>query len=428
MSRATRSLRTLTLRCLMLLPAALIVLLPGTARAASICEPDGLQASGAVYRICMPDTWNGSLVVYAHGYVAFNEPVAIPADQLTLPDGTSIPGVVNALGFAFVTTSYSTNGLAVPEGIDDLTDLVGIFAATHGRPARVYLVGVSEGGLITALSVERHPEVYDGGLAACGPIGNFRQQINYNGDFAVLYDYFFPGVVPASPIEVPQEVIDNFYDVYVDRILEAAHADPEATRQLLAVSRAAYDPLDPATVDETLVSLSWYRVFATNDARAKLQGQPYQNQSKTYRGSDDDATLNAVVPRFTADASALAFIQDNYMTTGRLSKPLVTIHTTGDQIIPYWHEGMYTFRTLLAGSFSRHVNFRINRYGHCNFMASEVLAAFAVLYYKVNAAEPAGFEAVLADPAERDRFRQMVRQYGRQVGRRGGERRSAASE
>lgn len=50
------------------------------------CDPDGLQESGAVYRICMPTfpPWNGDLVVYAHGYVSPTEPVGIPEDQMTL--------------------------------------------------------------------------------------------------------------------------------------------------------------------------------------------------------------------------------------------------------------------------------------------------------------------------------------------------------
>ena len=406
-------------------PIILALLLPAASYAASHCEPDGTQASGAIYRICMPDTWNGNLVVYAHGYVDVTQPVAIPEDQLTLPDGTSIPGIVNALGFAFATTSYSVNGLAIPEGIADLKDLVGIFGDTHGVPDRVYLAGVSEGGLITALSVERYPDVYDGGVAACGPIGNFRNQIGYNGNFAVLQDYFFPGLIPGGALSVPQEVMDDFYSVYVDRILTAAHDDPDATRQLLATSRAAFDPNDPATVDNTLTTLSWYRVFATNDAVDKLQGQPYMNRFMTYRGSDDDATLNATVPRYSADPSALQYIQDNYMTTGNLVSPLVTLHTTGDQIIPYWHEGMYTFRTRLQGTMSKHVNVKVDRYGHCNFKASEVLGAFVIMLLKANAQPPTGVDAVLPTAAERARFHTLVHQYDKT---RGGARRGAAAQ
>src|SRR5262245_1474677 len=93
------------------------VVIPYAAAAAckSSCRPDGAQSSGAIYRICMPEPgcYNGDLVIYAHGYVDAYQPVGIPEDQLTLPDGTSVPGLINSLGYGFATTSYSRNGLAI---------------------------------------------------------------------------------------------------------------------------------------------------------------------------------------------------------------------------------------------------------------------------------------------------------------------------
>src|SRR6266699_2707447 len=361
--------------------AALPAVRPAAA-ATSTCEPDGLQASGAIYRICMPATWNGDLVVFAHGYVGFNEPVAIPEDQLVLPDGTSVPGIINTLGFAFATTSYSTNGLAVVQGIDDVVDLVHIFATTHGAAHRVYLVGPSEGGIVTALAVEKHPDVFAGGLAACGPIS------------------------------VPADVINGFFDTYVPAIQAAIQANPDGVRQLLKVAHAPTDAADPTTVEKTILDLSWYVVFATNDAGHKLGGQPFGNRLRFYVGSDNDSLLNMNVERFTPDLTALAAIQKNYQTSGHLTSPLVTIHTTGDPIIPYWHEPMYTFKTFLAGSATRHINIPIVRYGHCNFKAPEVLVGFAVLIFMVNQQSLTGVEAALPDAASRDEFRSLARQYG----------------
>jgi pimeloyl-ACP methyl ester carboxylesterase len=399
------------------LPSAIILLLvclvrPASA-AVSTCEPDGLQSTGAVYRVCMPQTWNGDLVLFAHGYVGFNEPVAIPEDQLVLPDGTSVPLIVNQLGYAFATTSYRTNGLAVLQGIDDLLDLVNVFNASHGRARRVFLVGPSEGGIITALAVERHPEIFAGGLAACGPIGNFRKQINYDGDFRIVFDYFFPGVIPGDPVHVPQETIDGFFDVVTPRIQEAIRANPDAVRQLLAVTDASIDPNDPATVEKTILDLAWYAVFTSNDAAQKLGGQPYDNMPRHYMGSDDDALLNQDVPRIDADPAGVQEIMDHYQTTGRLTSPLVTIHTTGDQLIPYWHEKLYALKTLLSGSFlRRHINIKIDRYGHCNFKAPEVLAGFAIVVFMANRQPLTGIETALPDAASREEYRSIVRANG----------------
>ena len=80
---------------------------------------DGVLPSGALSRICVPAAgWNGDLVVWAHGYVAYNEPIGFY--NLTF-DAVYLPDLVQELGFAFATTSYRTNGLAVlpaivPEG------------------------------------------------------------------------------------------------------------------------------------------------------------------------------------------------------------------------------------------------------------------------------------------------------------------------
>jgi pimeloyl-ACP methyl ester carboxylesterase len=399
-----------------LMSAIILSTLPlaGTAVAAvSTCEPDGLQASGAVYRICMPQTWNGDLVLFAHGYVGFNEPVGIPEDQLVLPDGTSLPELVNKLGYAFATTSYSTNGLAVVQGMDDLLDLVGLFNGSHAQARRVYLVGPSEGGLVTALAVEQHPEIFAGGVAACGPIGNFRKQIVYDGDFRILFDYFFPGVIPGDPVSVPPETIEGFFTTVVPAIQAAVQANPDAVRQLLAVTGAAVDPNDPTTVEKTIEDLAWYVVFATDDATEKLGGQPYDNMIRRYMGSDDDTLLNQSVPRIDADPAALQEIMDHYQTTGRLTSPLVTIHTTGDQLIPYWHEKMYVLKTLLSGSYlRRHINIRIDRYGHCNFKAPEVLAGFAIMVFMANRQPLTGIEAALPDAVSLDEYRSIVRANG----------------
>src|SRR5512139_1716815 len=74
--------------------------------------------------------WNGDLVVYAHGYVPdLGQPVAIPEDQLDF-DGVYLPDLINSMGYAFAVTSYSVNGLAVPEGVADVRDLVSVFKHT----------------------------------------------------------------------------------------------------------------------------------------------------------------------------------------------------------------------------------------------------------------------------------------------------------
>jgi pimeloyl-ACP methyl ester carboxylesterase len=386
-----------------------------TAHAGSQCEPDGLQTSGAVYRICMPidQEWNGDLVVYAHGYVAFNEPIAIPEDQLHLPGQVSIPDIATGLGFAFATTSYSVNGLAVRQGMDDLLDLVRIFSATHGSPGRVYLVGASEGGIITALALERHADVFHGGLSACGPVGNFWWQINYWGDVRVLFDYFFPGVLPGSPIAVPPEVIAQWDTVYKPNVEIALRSEPVKTGQLLKVARIPRHPLDANKNIEALLDLLWYHVFATNDGIAKLGGQPFDNSQRIYRGSTNDRLLNQMVARIQADPAAIAEINAHYQTTGNLGGPLITLHTLQDPIVPYWHEPFYRYKIEVAGAQGLHKNIPIlPRYGHCNFSAPQVLVAFMLLVREVTGQVISDADQVLSSPEEKAEYRDLAAPLG----------------
>lgn len=332
---------------------------------------NGTLPGSALSRMCIPTAgWNGSLVVYAHGYVKPDAPLAIPS--LQFPDGTDIADAVQRRGYAFATTSYHQNGLAVLEGVEDIRELIAAFpAVAHAEPLHTYVVGVSEGGLVSTLLVERYPSLVSGGLAACGPIADFQQQINYVADARVLFDYFFPNILPGSPIDIPAEIRDNWQTTYLENVRQALANNPHATAQLLNVAHIA--PGEPVALN-SIIDVLWYNVFATNDAALKLGGNPYGNIARVYSGSDDDAALNAHVARFTADATALATVGE-YQTSGDLTLPLVTMHTTGDQIVPFVQASMYTAKQH-TGTTGRFMLLPVARYGHCNFTTGEVLSAF----------------------------------------------------
>ncbi len=346
----------------------------------------GTLPSGALYKIWMPEAWNGELVVFAHGYVSPLQPVAIPEDQLTLDDGTYIPDLVTDLGYAFATTSYRENGLAVQEGIVDLVQLTDAFKSLFGQPVYTYLVGGSEGGLITIKSCEMK-KVYSGGLALCGPIGDFVKQVDYVGDFRVLFDYFFPGILPGDPMHIPQELMDDWQTVYVPKILQALQTYPDRLRELIICAKAPVDPNDPTTFAKTVLGVLWYNVFATNDLLARVGGNPYDNTEKVYHGSADDVYLNKNVQRISADPAAVQKLREMYDTTGELNVPVITMHTVGDPIVPAWHERLYRKKVFSQLPRIYYDNLFVMRYGHCNFTKDEVLNAFEKLVLKVKAME-----------------------------------------
>jgi hypothetical protein len=355
---------------------------PVTAQPSGTCESDVQLPSGAYYRICMPTgPWNGDLVIYAHGYVAFNKPITIPEDQLQLPGGVSLPELINSLGFAFATTSYRMNGLAIATGVEDLVDVAEAFSETHMVPTHTLVTGVSEGGLITALAIEQRPDVFAGGLSTCGPIGDFSQQINYFGDFRVLFDYFFPGVMYGSPISIPLSLINDWPHYYTATIQPIIFAPANAVtlNQLLQVSHAPYVSGVITTMDTSVQDALSYNVMATNDAVEKLGGQPFENRKRVYAGSTNDVRLNQLVQRFGADAVALDNIDLYYQTTGLLTVPLVTLHTTLDQQVPYWHEQLYRAKVIQRDSLAFHQPVEVKRYGHCYFESSEAVGSFLQL-------------------------------------------------
>lgn len=355
--------------------------------------PDGTYQVGTHcphYLIKVPSPWNGDLVVFAHGYVSPTEELAI-VDYVIPPENKSVSEIVAGLGYAYATTSYSYNGLVIPQAVEDIRELVVQFPALaeSTAPRNVYLVGASEGGLVTTLALEKYPGMFSGGLAFCGPVGDFRKQINYFGDFLVLFNHFFPhllssfaGGVTPTPAEIPDALVDQdtWDNIIEPAVLKAIHSNPSATSQLLRTANAPTDPDDPFS-EETILGVLWYGIFATNDAVDKLGGSPYDNSHRWYSGSRKDLLLNLRIKRFHADAVALYNIENGFQTSGELTSPLVTAHTTQDPIVPYWHEPIYNLKTLFSGSLLRHLNIPVVRYGHCAFNQNELLTAFTIMVF-----------------------------------------------
>jgi hypothetical protein len=369
---------------------------------------DGVQSSGALWQICVPLTWNGDLVVWAHGYVSPTEPLALPDDAV---EGTPVWQIVTGLNYVYAATSYQENGLVAVAAVDDLTELKGIAAALVGEPHFTYLAGGSEGALATTLAIESS-RTFSGGMPTCGPIGSFRKQINHFGDFRVVFDYFFPGIMPGTAISIPPSEMDQdkWDNVYDPAIRAALAANPHAAEQLIRVTGAAVDPADPTSVGETAVRILWYSMFATNDARIKLGGNPFGNRWRWYHGSDNDWRLNSRwwgVARYSAHPAARAAM-NAYETSGRLKTPAVTIHTIGDPVVPYWHEPLYNLKTLFAGRRLRLTSIPSSAYGHCEFALSEVLAGFSILVLRVSLRDLIAFEDVFPSGAVRQEFLELA--------------------
>lgn len=373
-----RKVRVFVVLALFLLPAASAsAQVVASAPVPGPCM-DGVLPGGALSKVCIPASgWNGDLVVYAHGYVPNLPGMPLDFYNLSLPDGTYLPTLVQSLGFAFATTSYRQNGLAFLEGVDDVRQLVEDFDTQHGTPRRRFITGVSEGGLVTTLAAERLPHLFTGAYATCGPIGNFRYQINYLGDMRVLFDYFFPGVIPGSVVDVPSGVMAMWESYYVPAIGALLAANPSRAIQLMRTADAPYETGDFQTVIASAINALSYNIYATSDAIAKLGGNPFDNRLRWYRGSSNDFQLNRLVQRYSAAPAAVSAMAA-YMPSGDLRIPLVTLHTTKDEVVPFAHELIYLAKVRPSAR-GRFLPLPVFRYGHCNFTTPQVLAGLGLL-------------------------------------------------
>ena len=118
-------------------------------------------------------------------------------------------------------------------------------------------------------------------------------------------------------------------------------------------------------------------------------GQAYGNAERVYAGSLDDTALNANVARFESEQNALNEVAQRYQTSGQLSAPLVTMHTTLDPVIPYSQATAYQGKTAAAGRSSLHLQQSFERYGHCQFTTEEVLGGLTALNQMIDAVERA---------------------------------------
>jgi pimeloyl-ACP methyl ester carboxylesterase len=342
--------------------------------------------------ICIPLNWNGRLIIYAHGFVLPQLSLALPVDELTL-NGTFVPEELLLRGFAFVTSSFRKNGVAIEQGAKDLNKLLQHFKSMvpPGSLDKVYIVGASEGGLIALRLLERFPGKYDAGLALCAPLAGSPAQIRYIYDFRVVFDYFFPDVFTFGAVDVPEDAFllwqtpDPNDSDYVKLITDALTNNPPATDQLFSVTKAPVDPADPTSAITTALILLRNNIFGFNDLFATGGGIPFDNRSTTYTGSFNDLALNAGVERIKADGRARAYARRFYEPTGILRRPLVTLHNTLDPVVPFAHEEIYEELVAQKHKSAFLIPMEVEGYGHCDFTAQEVFAAFTVMVQQAEA-------------------------------------------
>ena len=332
---------------------------------------EGETGPGSLYKLFLPAFWNCDLVIYSHGYVGPNEPIA-------LPQVDPLPEILTGSGFGVAFSSFSENGYAIKDAVQRTRQLRGIFASHFGMPEKTYLAGHSEGAIIALMLAEKNSNLFDGALPMCGLVGGGPLQVEYFLNVRVLFDFYFPGVIPGTPFDIPPGL--DFETQVVPDVTLAMAADP-----LRAIDMAGVDQIEiqwtslPELIESVLAAL-FYNIVGVEDLLGRTHGRIMVGNADTfYTGSSNDALLNALVRRFEATPDAANYLEHWYQPTGRLTIPVVTLHTTRDGAVPFFHEPAYAALAAAAGGSDMLVQRAVNRFGHCNFTIPEQVDAFVDL-------------------------------------------------
>jgi pimeloyl-ACP methyl ester carboxylesterase len=342
----------------------------------------GETGPGSQYAMYMPASWNGDVVVYAHGI----KPAFAPVE---LPTGDGFPAVrdaLGALGYAVAYSSFSENGWALKDGAQRTHQLSGLFTSKFGQPERTYLMGTSLGGIIVEEMAEKFAGKYDGVFAMCAPLAGTKTEIDYIANVRVLFDLFYPGVVPGDVITVPVGI--DFDTQVQPRIIAAVIANPTG---LGIIARLAQTPLTGNSSTELLTSLIYalkYDFIGIDDFLDRTHGHSmFDNHLTTYTTAAPGLLppevlqfINGTVGRFTSTPDAERHLAKYYQTTGALSVPTLTLHTVRDPLVPFpLHEPAFAALVDGAGGSPLLLQRSVDTFGHCTFTTQQMVDGFQAL-------------------------------------------------
>lgn len=382
---------------------------------------------GADYRIELPQHWNGTLLLYSHGYAAPDggNPASDAGDATTA-------GWLLRNGYALAGSSFRRTGWAVEEALADQTRLLDHFRSAFGRPRHTVAWGHSLGGIITAGLVQTHPERLDAALAMCGVLAG--GLANWNGalDIAFASQVLLDPDLQVVGISNPGANLSR-----ARAAITAAGKTPQGRARLSLVAAFGhlpgwFNPLQPEPAENDYLSreanqASWeaFDFSYVFGYRAELErragGNPSWNIGVDYRqyfrdapgqaetaalyrdaGLDLEGDLARIdaAPRISADPAAVDYLRRNITFNGRLAVPVLTLHTTDDGLVVPENEDAYRSVVLSGPDGDQLEQLFTHRANHCIFTPAEQVTAFKVLFARLATGRwPVTDPAVLNDSA-----------------------------
>ena len=386
------------------------------------------KLGGAQFALVFPAGWKGDSLLYAHGYSTPGMPIVVEADPVEKGPGGALFRAIYDQGFAVGHSAYDKAGLGVETAVRNTKRLRDFITALGGK--RVYVLGDSMGGSIVVTLLELYPRAFAGGLARCGVVDSWKTLLGQLTDMRLAYTvltrdtpYALPGerdvrldaISSVPPAGTPDQQATAYVWNRMGQVAQpplalwtAAQKNPDGSearivRQVTAIGGFDYDA---ASLAYPLVTTA----LGASDMAATAGGWIYDNRQKHYSASgmtaQEETMLNAQIQRVRAAPKATAYLTRWHEATGRINRPLITMHNRIDSLVPYAQEVAFEAKVRANGRDRFLVAYAvpptraplpiggIEGYTHCGFSATQALAGWNALRQWVETKRKPGPEAI----------------------------------
>jgi hypothetical protein len=360
------------------------------------------EINGAPYRIRVPEVWNGTLLVFAHGYRdKADHPGEIDNRNADVAPNAALEAPLLAQGFALAGTAYKDNGWAIGDAIQDVKNLAVFFQENVAQPQHTILVAASLGTFVGYKSMEQFGGIYDGALCLCTAGAGATRLWDSGVPLYLAYDIIFG--IPPSWGTVGEVRNDIDFDTEVLAKLGPELGNIANFPRFEFIRLVAKNPgqgITPPPPPAFYPGWALTDFFFFTEARAELQrraGGPFvQNLDQNYTLTAAEKTYLAGIglPTPVVDAwlaqmnarrnieaktSARNYVRNNTDFNGKIRHPILTVHTIIDPLLVVANESAYA--ELNAGAGKQDLLFQTftTGVGHCNLTGPQILTAIGAI-------------------------------------------------
>ena len=360
------------------------------------------ELHGAPFRIRVPEVWNGTLLIFAHGYRdKADHPGEIDNRNADVAPSAALEAPLLAQGFALAGSAWKDNGWAIEDAIQDTRNLALFFKENVARPQRTIIVAASLGTFVGYKSMEQFNGIYDGALCLCTAGAGATRLWDSGVPLYLAYDVVF-GIPPSwgtvgevrNDINFDTEVLAKL----VPELSNIANFPKFEFIRLVAKNpgRGITPPPPPAFFPGWALT----DFFFITEARAELQrragGPIVQNLDQEYTltaaemaylagiglpGPVVDAWLAQMNARRNIEAkeSARNYVKNNTNFNGKIKNPILTVHTIIDPLLVVANESAYAELNASAGREELLFQTFTTGVGHCNLTGPQILTSIGAI-------------------------------------------------